>query len=100
MGWGSYELHFDLDRLNSQAKAVRKIEEDLSSASDRLTSQLDLLKGEWKSDAGDAFFEKYETSWITHIQRYCEMLRAVADELDKTVREYEPLVTEYDAIHL
>lgn len=47
----------------------------------------------WNSDAGVAFFEKYDSEWVKNFQYYRDVLQEMADML-KDAREKYDLVTE------
>ena len=80
------DLAYNVDTLRGQARKIAEIREGLQSAKDDLSSQLDALRSDWDSDAGDKFFENYDTDWVNHVDQYCYMLDDLANALNDAAR--------------
>ncbi len=91
-------LRFNLDNLQGQAEKIRSISDDLNNAKVRLSDNLELLRSNWVSDASEAFFSTYDTTWVTYIDQYCQWLNELSDILLDVASQYEPLVDEYNSI--
>ena len=89
------ELQFNVDDLQSQAEKIRSISDNLNDAKIRLSENLDLLRSDWVSSASDTFFSMYDTTWVTHIDQYCQWLNELSDALRYAASQYEPLVDEH-----
>ncbi len=92
------ELRFNLSDLGTQADSIQRISADLNSAKARLSQNLETLRNDWVSSAGDAFFAMYDTTWVDHIDQYCQLLDELSAALRYAASEYEPLVDEYRRI--
>ncbi|WP_455136782.1 WXG100 family type VII secretion target [Thermophilibacter sp.] len=93
-------LQYNVDDLRAQAKKMREIARNLEEASDNLSSQLDVLKRDWVSDASTKFFNSIDGDWKTAVAHYVELLRELAKQLTFAANTYEPLVDEYRSISL
>ena len=93
-------LHFDLNDIRAQIKEIERISSELRSAADSLTDSLDILRKDWDSSAGSAFFSKYDATWLTKIENYCELLDELADGLRKSDQTYSPIEAEYNKVTL
>ena len=94
------DLSFNVDTLRGQAAQIARIKTDLASAKDDLSKHMQDLKNDWRSDAGEKFFENYNTDWVNHIDEYCAMLDELSQALYDAANRYEPLVQEYNRISL
>lgn len=94
------KLAYDTEVLRSQASAVNKIRDDLQSSTDKLISQLDSLTSDWVSGAADKFFAAIDTSWMTAVADYCDMLDDVSRALSEAADSYDPIEQSYNRLNL
>lgn len=93
-------ISYNTSDIRAQAKQIKKISDDLRNAKTRLRTNLDRVQREWVSDSSKKFFEKYDTSWVEYIDKYCEMLDEMSTELIWAANQYDPLTDEYNRIQL
>lgn len=94
------KLCYDVDDLNEQSKAIAKIADTIEKEKKDLKKKLKELKGDWKSDASTAFFNKIDSSWDESVQNYVDLLRDLSDALASAAGYYEPLEEKYKNINL
>lgn len=94
------KLHYNVDTLRDRAAEIAKIGTDLEENKKNLLNMLGKLKGDWDSDAGNKFFQIYDTSWVPHVDKYCEMLAELSRELGHAADMYEPLTREYNKLEI
>lgn len=86
-------LSFCTEELETAARNYSEIAEDLSTMKEELCKLLDALKDEgWTTNAGKAFADMVAVDWGETIDRYCDMLKTLADILTKSADQYENLM--------
>ena len=95
----SNQLKFNTDDLRTQASRLENIEEDLRQCSKDLTSKLADLRKDWQSEAGRAFFNKYDDSWITEIDSQCDKIQQLAGAVKTAANTYQPVEDEFNRIN-
>lgn len=66
----------------------------------KMQAMVDEVKGAWKSEAGEAFFEKYDNEWLKGFVQYQEVLDHMADNLDVAEGKYSEITRQAEALKI
>jgi WXG100 family type VII secretion target len=91
-------LEFNTDTLNTQAKKIKKIADDLKKNQKKLTSSLETLREDWQTSAGDKFFEQYDEKWTHNLDNHIKLLNDLVKELQYAASQYEPVEREFSQL--
>lgn len=94
------KLKYDAEVLAEQATELESIASALADDKLALDKALDQLKDDWVSVAGDAFFETYETGWMSGVDDYVRMLQDLARALRIASNKYADLEDRYNKLSL
>lgn len=84
-------LEFDTDKLSGYAGNVQDVADNLAKQQKKLTKDLAGLREDWQTDAGKAFFEKYDDAWVRQLDGYIEMLGYLVEALEFAAERYGEL---------
>ena len=85
------DLVLDQNELRKASVDLRRHGDDMSQLADNLTQAVDRLRVDWDSDAGRAFFEKFDTSMIKHIRDHAIVFNHMSENLSTAVSMYEEI---------
>ena len=66
----------------------------------RMSDAVDEIRGAWDSDAGKAFFEKFDDEWLSNFDDYINVIKHMSDNMTTAKNKYSPLFDEADNIKL
>ena len=85
MSYLQYDTEKMIEVKNTYNDAVSKME-DIKS---KMQKMVDDVKEGWDTEAGDAFFEKYDEEWLKGFNQYKEVLTHMAENLNTAQGKYE-----------
>jgi len=66
----------------------------------KMQVMVDEVKEAWQSEAGEAFFDKYNNEWLKGFVHYQEVLEHMADRLDVAERNYSEITRQAEALKI
>lgn len=72
----------------------------MTTLRDELKKAVEGLRGGWKSEGGDAFFEKFDDQWLTNFDDYIAVINHMGELLKSAEGSYRPLFTEAERLKL
>ena len=96
----SDRIDFNTDTLRGQAQVIGNLAKELKDAQTSLRNNIDQLREDWKTAAGNEFFRKFDEDWVSKLDSNIELLEEVVVALQYAADHYEPLATEYSSISL
>ena len=60
----------------------------MNDLKDNMQNVVDSVKDAWKSEAGEAFFKKYDEEWLKGFTHYTEVLEHMVKNLDIATEKY------------
>jgi WXG100 family type VII secretion target len=89
----------ELEAFDVAIKEYQTAAEDIKRIKDLLQNSIEDLKNtDWKSEAGEAFFSKFNTDWVENIDLYIKIVELMNEILNETKNNFAELVTEAQAI--
>lgn len=96
----SEELTFDLDQLMQLRDKTKNVCDDLKAQRDSLKKGLDELRKDWRTDAGNYFFEKIDVDWESEIIKFENTISMFEEILDDAINQFEEVVSKAETIKL
>lgn len=93
-------LKFDVDKLRKTKAKCEQLADELESTRDELTDQLDALKKNWHTKAGEDFFAKQDTDWKAQVNSYIQITDAISQLLECAIAQYSQVEDEAAALRL
>ena len=93
-------LKFDVDKLRKTKAKCEQLADELASTRDELTDQLEALKKNWHTKAGDEFFAQQDLDWKAQVNSYIEITGAIAQLLECAITQYSQVEEEAAALRL
>lgn len=87
-------LKYDTEIIDKTKRTYSEKANDMKSLQKEMESAVNNLRDCWKSEAGDAFFNKYSDEWVKGITQYQEVLAHMAKNLDNASGEYSKITVE------
>lgn len=94
------QLKFNVEDLKTQAGKLREVETSLREQAEALTKNLADLKRDWQSEAGTAFFSKYDSTWVKDIDKQCRLIERLALQIDDAAMRYGQVEDEFSRVGL
>ena len=67
-------LYLDKDALDKAKTNYSTYAQDMKTLKTKLESAVDDIRSGWKSDAGDAFFKKFDDEWKKNFDDYINVM--------------------------
>ena len=67
---------------------------------DKLKTAVDDIREGWDSDAGKAFFKKFDEQWYKNFNDYIAVIEHMSENMTKSKNKYQPLFDEADNLNL
>lgn len=74
--------------------------ERMKTLRNTLKNAVDEIRSGWDSEAGKAFFEKFDDEWLKNFDDYIAVIKHMSDNMTKAKNKYSPLFEEADKINL
>ncbi len=84
-------LKFDIEKLNSMIKKCENAKTDLEEKDKELSRNLETLREDWNTPAGDKFFRDLDDDWTKQVAQYTKITGAIIELLEAAIREYKPV---------
>lgn len=81
-------LQYDTEKIASTKSTYEKCVTEMDSIKKKMDKMVSSIRGAWDSDAGDAFFDKYDNEWLSAFNQYKEVLEHMAANLDVASNKY------------
>lgn len=72
----------------------------MDSLKTKLQAAVEDIRSGWDSDAGKAFFEKFDDEWCKHLTDYTAVIKHMSENMEDSIRKYHPLFEDADKINL
>lgn len=93
-------LKFDVEKLRETKAKCEQLAEDLARERDDLTKELEELKKNWHTWAGEDFFTKQDTDWKAQVNSYIQITNAICQLLECAIVQYSQVEEEAAALGL
>lgn len=93
-------LKFDVEKLQETKAKCEQLAEELASERDELTNELNELKKEWHTAAGEAFFDQQDLDWKAQVDIYIQITNAVSQLLECAITQYSQVEEDAAALGL
>ena len=81
-------LKYDTDKMFSVKLSYDIAVNDLETLKNKMQAMVDSVKEGWDTDAGKAFFEKYNDEWLKGFNQYKEVLGHMSENLNVAKGKY------------
>lgn len=99
MAWNDpTDLKFDVEKIASMRAKLDSTAQELKKLSETLLSEIEELKKEWNTPAGEAFKEKFQDGWSEQVNEYIRIISAVDDLLQVAETEYAQVENAVNAL--
>ncbi len=94
-------LKYDTEAMLEVKSTYEKAYQAMNDIETEMKNMVDEVKEGWDTDAGEAFFQKYNDEWLKGFQQYKEVLYHMAYNLNIAQGKYEELTrfAEKTSIH-
>lgn len=93
-------LKYDTDEIGSAKSEYKTMAESMKNISSEMTKAIEGIKESWQSDAGNAFFEKFDQEFLKNFEQYREVLEHFAYNLGIAHGRYEEITIKANALRL
>lgn len=90
------DLYVDESALNQAASNFMRAHDDLSSLKDKINNCVSGLKTDWNTNAGEAFFQKFEEELIHNLELYIDVFEHISTNLSDAVNTYSSVFDKAD----
>lgn len=94
------ELKFDVEKIKTMRDSIKNNRDLLVSSKDEAKRQIDELRDEWKTPAGDKYRDQLNDEWANDVQKYVEIMDAVVEILNETIIKYSEVERKVKKISL
>ncbi|MCL2391603.1 MAG: WXG100 family type VII secretion target [Oscillospiraceae bacterium] len=95
---GNNILTIDIDLLRSSGMSLQESSIRLYELSNALQASFAQLQIDWRSEAGDEFFRKFDVQLLNNLKDYSQVLEQMSNNLKTAVTMYEEVFTAADAV--
>lgn len=93
-------LKYDTEKMESVKITYNACVADMDAIQSKMQTMVDEVRDAWKSEAGDAFFDKYDNEWLKGFKQYKEVLQHMAENLDVASGRYSEVTQQADALKI
>ena len=86
-------IKYDTDIMRNTSQKYKECSEIMNEIKEGMQDMADSLRDSWKSEAGEAFFEKYDDEWLKSFVHYKEVLDHMAENLDYATGQYSSITS-------
>ena len=94
------DLVYDTELIEDTITAYNECVESMTTLETSMKDMVEDVKKAWKSNAGDAFFEKYNDEWLKGFKQYREVLEHMAENLGAAKKKYEEVTTQAKSLNI
>ena len=81
-------LKYDIDKMLEVKQVYADAVSKMTEIQKTMQKMVDSVKDGWDSDAGKAFFEKYDEEWLKGFTQYKQVLRHMSENLNTAQGKY------------
>ncbi len=93
-------LRFDLDVMKSAEASYQDYAARMTDVKMNLRQAIDAVRSDWDTDAGDAFFKKFDTDWEKNVENYIAVIQHMSDNMRIANSNYTSVWEEAKALNL
>ena len=93
-------LRYDTEIMESVKDVYKDCCEKMGNIKDKMQAMVVEVRSGWESEAGDAFFTKYNDVWLSGFTHYMEVLEHMAENLDSAIGRYSEITREANSLKL
>lgn len=97
---GKGYLKYDTEKMIETKVKYENYVKEMSRLQDNMQKVVDKVKEAWRTEAGDAFFEKYNNEWLKGFVQYQEVLSHMASNLDIAQSKYSEITRQANALKI
>ncbi len=96
-----FDLRFDTDVMQNTINEYQSIYDGIQDLKNRLSKDMeDLRDVYWQSEAGTAFFAKYNAGWADNVDVYLKVVDFLKTQLIDAKGKYEALYQEAEKLKI
>ena len=81
-------LQYDTEKMTEVKQTYVDAVSKMTEIQKKMQKMVDSVKDGWDSDAGTAFFEKYDEEWLKGFNQYKEVLTHMSENLNTAEGKY------------
>lgn len=81
-------LQYDTEKMTEVKQTYVDAVSKMTEIQKKMQKMVDSVKDGWDSDAGTAFFEKYDEEWLKGFNQYKEVLTHMSENLNTAQGKY------------
>lgn len=93
-------LKYDTEKMQSVKDTYNECISSMDELQSSMQAMVDEVRDAWKSEAGDAFFDKYDNEWLKGFTQYKEVLQHMAANLNQASGRYSEITDELNALKI
>lgn len=93
-------LKYDTEEINNAKNEYKRMADSMNNISSEMTKAIEGIRESWQSDAGNAFFEKYDQEFLKNFEQYREVLEHFAYNLGIAHGRYEEITAKANALSI
>ena len=80
---------FNVEELNGFSSKIETIADDLAQIHSDTQNELKMLKEQWKTPAGEKFFQEQPLDWTSTVKKYISILNTLKSMIDYASKQYQ-----------
>ena len=93
-------LKYDTEKMQAVKNTYNNCVKSMDELQSSMQAIVDEVRDAWKSEAGDAFFEKYDNEWLKGFTQYKEVLDHMALNLNQASGRYYEITKQLNALKI
>lgn len=93
-------LKYNTEAMDNVVKSYRECADQMDQLYNQMQNLVDNLGEAWKTEAGNEFFKKFDDEWVEGFNQYKEVLRHMANSLEKAESQYEELTLQAEKLNI
>ena len=93
-------LYLDKDALNMAKTNYSTYADDMDILKSTLETAVEDIRKDWKSDAGDAFFTKFDDEWKKNFDDYINVINHMSSNMQIAQNKYQAIFDEAEKLKL
>lgn len=93
-------LYLDKDALDTAKSNYSTYAQDMQSLKTNLESAVNEIRSGWITDAGDAFFKKFDDEWKKNFDDYINVIEHMSSNMQIAKDKYQAVFDEADNLNL
>lgn len=81
-------LKYDIEKMLEVKQVYTDAVSKMTEIQKKMQKMVDSVKEGWNTEAGDAFFEKYDEEWLKGFNQYKEVLTHMSENLNTAQGKY------------